>query len=337
MFFLLIICSALLTLILGGIFYRYNNIPNLVDVPNSRSSHASPTLKGGGVVIMFTFIAFLMGLYYLDILSSKIYLDLVMCSCVIGLVGFMDDIKEVNPRIRLVIHFLTAAIGLYLLNGFKEVLFLGDTVNLGLLGNVLAMIYIVWFLNLYNFMDGIDGIASLQAITVCGAFAFINFWIFPSFDLWKVSLLFTSCILGFLYWNFPKAKIFLGDTGSGFIGLFLALFSIEASNNQPVLLWVFLILMSVFLVDATLTLFYRIYNNEVIFKAHSSHAYQKATTIFNSHILVTNFICLINLLWLFPMAFLVALGLIQGIVGLGIAIFPLTLLFIYLQLIPNSE
>ena len=337
MFFLLIICSALLTLILGGIFYRYNNIPNLVDVPNSRSSHASPTLKGGGVVIMFTFIAFLMGLYYLDILSSKIYLDLVMCSCVIGLVGFMDDIKEVNPRIRLVIHFLTAAIGLYLLNGFKEVLFLGDTVNLGLLGNVLAMIYIVWFLNLYNFMDGIDGIASLQAITVCGAFAFINFWIFPSFDLWKVSLLFTSCILGFLYWNFPKAKIFLGDTGSGFIGFFLALFSIEASNNQPVLLWVFLILMSVFLVDATLTLFYRIYNNEVIFKAHSSHAYQKATTIFNSHILVTNFICLINLLWLFPMAFLVALGLIQGIVGLGIAIFPLTLLFIYLQLIPNSE
>lgn len=337
MFFLLIICSALLTLILGGIFYRYNNIPNLIDVPNSRSSHASPTLKGGGVVIMFTFIAFLMGLYYLDILSSKIYLDLVMCSCVIGLVGFMDDIKEVNPRIRLVIHFLTAAIGLYLLNGFKEVLFLGDTVNLGLLGNVLAMIYIVWFINLYNFMDGIDGIASLQAITVCGAFAFINFWIFPSFDLWKVSLLFTSCILGFLYWNFPKAKIFLGDTGSGFIGLFLALFSIEASNNQPVLLWVFLILMSVFLVDATLTLFYRIYNNEVIFKAHSSHAYQKATTIFNSHILVTNFICLINLLWLFPMAFLVALGLIQGIVGLGIAIFPLTLLFIYLQLIPNSE
>ena len=337
MFFLLIICSALLTLILGGIFYRYNNIPNLIDVPNSRSSHASPTLKGGGVVIMFTFIAFLMGLYYLDILSSKIYLDLVMCSCVIGLVGFMDDIKEVNPRIRLVIHFLTAAIGLYLLNGFKEVLFLGDTVNLGLLGNVLAMIYIVWFLNLYNFMDGIDGIASLQAITVCGAFAFINFWIFPSFDLWKVSLLFTSCILGFLYWNFPKAKIFLGDTGSGFIGFFLALFSIEASNNQPVLLWVFLILMSVFLVDATLTLFYRIYNNEVIFKAHSSHAYQKAATIFNSHILVTNFICLINLLWLFPMAFLVALGLIQGIVGLGIAIFPLTLLFIYLQLIPNSE
>jgi Fuc2NAc and GlcNAc transferase len=337
MFFLLIICSALLTLILGGIFYRYNNIPNLIDVPNSRSSHASPTLKGGGVVIMFTFIAFLMGLYYLDILSSKIYLDLVMCSCVIGLVGFMDDIKEVNPRIRLVIHFLTAAIGLYLLNGFKEVLFLGDTVNLGLLGNVLAMIYIVWFLNLYNFMDGIDGIASLQAITVCGAFAFINFWIFPSFDLWKVSLLFTSCILGFLYWNFPKAKIFLGDTGSGFIGFFFALFSIEASNNQPVLLWVFLILMSVFLVDATLTLFYRIYNNEVIFKAHSSHAYQKATTIFNSHILVTNFICLINLLWLFPMAFLVALGLIQGIVGLGIAIFPLTLLFIYLQLIPNSE
>ena len=337
MFFLLIICSALLTLILGGIFYRYNNIPNLIDVPNSRSSHASPTLKGGGVVIMFTFIAFLMGLYYLDILSSKIYLDLVMCSCVIGLVGFMDDIKEVNPRIRLVIHFLTAAIGLYLLNGFKEVLFLGDTVNLGLLGNVLAMIYIVWFLNLYNFMDGIDGIASLQAITVCGAFTFINFWIFPSFDLWKVSLLFTSCILGFLYWNFPKAKIFLGDTGSGFIGLFLALFSIEASNNHPVLLWAFLILMSVFLVDATLTLFYRIYNNEVIFKAHSSHAYQKATTIFNSHILVTNFICLINLLWLFPMAFLVALGLIQGIVGLGIAIFPLTLLFIYLQLIPNSE
>ena len=337
MFFLLIICSALLTLILGGIFHRYNNIPNLIDIPNSRSSHATPTLKGGGVVIMFTFIASLMGLYYLDILSSKIYFNLVMCSCVIGLVGFMDDIKEVNPRIRLVIHFLTAAIGLYLLNGFKEVLFLGDTVNLGFLGNVLAMIYIVWFLNLYNFMDGIDGIASLQAITVCGAFAFINFWIFPSFDLWKVSLLFTSCILGFLYWNFPKAKIFLGDTGSGFIGLFLALFSIEASNNHPVLLWVFLILMSVFLVDATLTLFYRIYNNEVIFKAHSSHAYQKAATMFNSHILVTKFICLINLLWLFPMAFLVALGLIQGIVGLGIAIFPLTLLFIYLQLIPNSE
>ena len=321
------------TFLLSWVFYKYGQIDNLFNVPNSRSSHAIPILGGGGIVIIFVLSISIFLLESFGSINFYIYKGLLFCSIVVGFIGFIDDIRNVSPLFRLFIHLAVALLGVYLIGGFNEVLILGHMLHLGWFGFILAIFYSVWMLNLYNFMDGIDGIASIQAITVCIIFSIINFTLFPEFEpeLGKVYLLLASCLLGFLPFNFPKARIFLGDTGSGFLGIILAFLSIESTSQQPLNFWIFLILMSVFIVDATFTLFWRIYHNEVIYEAHSKHAYQSAARLFNSHVRVSLSILVINLLWLTPIAVLVALGLIQGIVGLGIAFTPLVLICLYFK------
>ena len=328
--------ATVLTFILSGSFYYAANKNNfLLDFPNSRSSHKKPTLKGGGVVLILSFAIMLITADSLEIVKSSIYTEIFLFAVLIGLVGFIDDVKDVNPFFRLIIHLITAILAVSFLGGFGESLILGESINLGWYGNILAVLYIVWMLNLYNFMDGIDGLASIQAITVCISFGLITWSLIPFTDSWIIYLLLASCALGFLGWNFPKAKIFLGDAGSGFFGIILALFSLEVSNFYPELFWSFLILMSVFIVDATLTLVQRLFNGENFYEAHSNHAYQLAARRMSSHMTVTLLVLLINLLWLTPLAFLVAFSLIQGIVGLLISIFPLIIMCIYLKVTSN--
>jgi len=132
--------------------------------------------------------------------------------------------------------------------------------------------------------------------------------------------------LGFLIWNFPPARIFMGDAGSGFLGIILALLSLQAAWIESRLLWVWLILLGVFIVDATVTLFRRVLRGEKFYQAHRSHAYQYASRILGTHRPVTLAVCAINIFWLMPVASLVAAGKLDGIIGLVVAYLPLLLL-----------
>ena len=180
-------------------------------------------------------------------------------------------------------------------------------------------------LNLYNFMDGIDGLASVEAICVCLS-ACLLYWLGGFNNLIITPLLLAASVAGFLFWNFPPARIFMGDAGSGFLGIILGLLSLQATWVSPKLLWVWLILLGVFIVDATVTLLRRLLRGDKVYEAHRSHAYQFASRQYGRHLPVTLAVAAINLLWLLPVAACVVLLRLDGALGLVLAYAPLVLL-----------
>lgn len=229
-------------------------------------------------------------------------------------------------------HFVAAIWGLYWLNGLPSLVFFGIETSLGWFGNLLAVIYLVWLLNLYNFMDGIDGIAAIETMTVC--FGGVILFLLGDFGtlLNQLPVLFLlAATAGFLIWNFPPARIFMGDAGSGFVGLLLGLFSVAAAHVDQSLLWGWIILLGAFIVDATVTLIRRMLKGKAFYVAHRSHAYQYLSRRWAAHKPVSLAYGVINLLWLLPIAALVVLGFVEGLLGIFIAYLPLVALAFLLK------
>jgi Fuc2NAc and GlcNAc transferase len=251
---------------------------------------------------------------------------LLVAGAGVAVVGFVDDHGHIPARWRLLAHFCCAAWILWWI-GVPHLELMGSAVDLGMPGAVLAALYLVWLLNLYNFMDGIDGIAGVEALTV-GAGGTAVYWLagLPTTGAGGLPVLLAAATLGFLVWNLPPARIFMGDAGSGFLGLMLGALSLQAAVARPALLWCWLVLLGVFIVDATVTLIRRLLRGERVYEAHRSHAYQHASREFGAHRPVTLAVAAINLFWLLPWALAIASGHIAGVVGLIVAYAPLLLL-----------
>ncbi|KRC88562.1 glycosyl transferase [Pseudomonas sp. Root9] len=260
-----------------------------------------------------------------DLIDNAFFLASFLAGLTVAALGFLDDHGHIPARWRLLGHFLSAVWALYWIGGLPSVTIFGLQVNLGWVGGTLAVLYAVWMLNLYNFMDGIDGLASAEAICACSSAALI-YWLLGYEELLWPPIYLALATAGFFYWNFPKARIFMGDAGSGFLGITLAIISLKAVSFSSTLLWVWLILLGVFIVDATFTLLRRLVRGEKVYEAHRSHAYQYASRTFNAHIPVTLCVILINLVWLAPIAWLVAFDRVDGAVGMLIAYVPLVAL-----------
>jgi Fuc2NAc and GlcNAc transferase len=302
----------------------------LIDMPNARSSHSVPTPRGGGVGIVVAFLLTLPALEWAGFISGPHFLAIFGAGILVAVVGFLDDHGHIAARWRLLGHFSAAAWALYWLGGLPAVEIFGLTFNFGLLGDVLALLYLVWMLNLYNFMDGIDGVAGIEAITACLG-ACVLYWLSDVTELIWLPVVLAVAVSGFLYWNFPSARIFMGDAGSGFLGIVLAILSLQAAWVSSQLLWGWLILLGVFIVDATFTLLRRLIRREKVYEAHRSHAYQFASRQWGRHLPVTLAIGGLNVFWLLPIAFCVTSLGIDGAVGLVIAYAPLVFLAIKYQ------
>jgi len=309
--------------VLTAVLRRYALAHSVMDIPNARSSHQHPTPRGGGVAIVISFLllAFFLAASF-PFVTRTCAISLLGGCAWVAAVGFLDDHGHIPARWRLLAHFAGAGWVLYWLAGLSPLPFFGVIVDMGWIGYVVAAFYLVWLLNLYNFMDGIDGLASVEAICVSlgGAVIYV---ILDYPQLAVVPTLLACAVAGFLFWNFPRAKIFMGDAGSGFLGMALGVMSLQAAWVAPQLLFCWLILLGVFIVDATLTLFRRLVRGDKVYQAHRSHAYQYASRWYGSHIPVTVGVCVINAIWLFPLAWLVAISQINGLVGLVISYVPL--------------
>ncbi|MCY1258672.1 Undecaprenyl-phosphate alpha-N-acetylglucosaminyl 1-phosphate transferase [compost metagenome] len=325
---LTLLCIFLASLWLTGAVRRYALARSLMDVPNERSSHAVPTPRGGGVAIVLAFLLSLPLAWGVGIIGGSVVLAFMLPGIWVAAVGFIDDHRHIPARWRLLGHFLGAAWLLAFSGGLPALSFLGAVLDLGLFGDLLALVYLVWLLNLYNFMDGIDGIAGLEAVTVCLAGA-ICFVLVGQGDLAWLPLALGAAAAGFLVWNFPPARIFMGDAGSGFLGLMLGGLSVYAAWAAPQLLWSWLILLGVFVVDATWTLLHRLLRGERVYEAHRSHAYQRIARQWGGHLPVSLTVAGINLGWLMPWALLVSLEKVDGLLGLIIAYAPLVLVVAY--------
>jgi len=318
-----LIASAVLT----GLLRRYSVASShLMDIPNARSSHQTPTPRGGGLAIVIVFLAGLAAFAAAGLPAAKTAWIFGGVGAGVALVGFWDDHRHIPVHQRLLAHFIAAALGLYGLGGMPPLFIFGYAIDLGWAGQITGLFYLVWLLNLYNFMDGIDGLAGIEAITVClGGVLLYGSGSENSGQCWILALL-AMAVAGFMVWNFPPAGIFMGDAGSGFLGIVLGLFSIQAAFVAPQYFWSWLILLGVFIVDATWTLMRRFLSGEKIYEAHRSHAYQYASRYYGAHKPVTLAVAVINLCWLTPLALWVGSGGLDGLSGLVLAYLPLILL-----------
>lgn len=306
---------------------RYALVHSLIDIPNFRSSHSVPTPRGGGVAIVISFLLALAALTLFEGIDGKLSLALMGAGIGVAILGFLDDHGHIAARWRLLGHSAAAVWALYWLGGLPPLLLFGYSLELGWLGHVLATVYLVWLLNLYNFMDGIDGIASVEAICVCVGGALLYELLGLGTATW-LPLLLAAGVLGFLFWNFPPARIFMGDAGSGFLGVILGVLTIHAAWLAPQLFWSWLILLGVFVVDATYTLLKRLLRGEKVYEAHRSHAYQAASRKHGGHLPITLMVLAINVFWLLPIALCVGLKHLDGLLGLLLGYVPLLVLAI---------
>ncbi|SCW62902.1 Fuc2NAc and GlcNAc transferase [Pseudomonas sp. NFACC46-3] len=298
---------------------------SIIDIPNARSSHTVPTPRGGGVAIVLSFLLALPILTATGFQSWPTMWAMLGAGSGIAVLGFLDDHGHIAARWRLLGHFTASIWALYWLGGLPAISLFGLELDLAWFGHVLAVFYLVWMLNLYNFMDGIDGIASVEAICTCLG-ACLLYWLAGFDSLIVAPLVLAMAVGGFLYWNFPPARIFMGDAGSGFLGIILGLLSLQAAWASPKLLWVWLILLGVFIVDATVTLIRRLLRGDKVYEAHRSHAYQFASRQYGRHLPVTVAVVVINLFWLLPLAASVVLWNMDGALALIVAYLPLGLL-----------
>lgn len=307
---------------LTHVLRRYALHKSLLDIPNGRSSHTIPTPRGGGVAIVISYLVALAWMLWAGLMGRDLFLAMFGAGALIAALGFLDDHGHIAARWRLLGHFFAAAWALFWLGGLPAISVFGMTLDPGLIVNVLTAFYLVWLLNLYNFMDGIDGIASVEAICVCVGAAIIYALSGFASLVWMPVLL-ACAVAGFLFWNFPPAKIFMGDAGSGFLGIMLGCLSLQGAWISSQFLWVWLILLGVFIVDATVTLIRRLVRGDKVYEAHRSHAYQFASRRFGKHLPVTSAVGVINLCWLLPVAVCVARFGLDGALGVIIAYTPL--------------
>lgn len=322
---ILLLATGLASWLLTAVLRRYALARSLIDIPNARSSHTVPTPRGGGVAIVVSACAAFVGLYMFGFARTAEFWSLVGCGVFVAAVGFLDDHGHIAARWRLLAHFAAAVWALGWMGGIGALDISGVMIEPGWAGNVLAAFGLVWMLNLYNFMDGIDGIASVEAICACVGGSLLYILTGQVESAW-LPLSLAAAVAGFLVWNFPPARIFMGDAGSGFLGIVLGVMSLQAGAASPPLLWAWLVLLGVFVVDATVTLVRRLIRGEKVYQAHRSHAYQHAARRHGHHRPVTLAVVVINLGWLLPIAVAIALGWLGSLPGLLLAYAPLVAL-----------
>jgi Fuc2NAc and GlcNAc transferase len=294
----------------------------MLDLPNERSSHVQPTPRGGGAAIVLATLGAMCALALAGRVTWTLVLGFGAAGGVVAMAGLLDDRKHLKRRWRLLSHVVGASILLISLSATGPIVIL-DGVLSGWATFVIAILYIVWLINLTNFMDGIDGIAASEAVSVSVGGALLYALAAPQADGWTVPLVFAAAAGGFLIWNHPPARIFMGDVGSGFVGIWLAAMSLHASLVSPSLFWGWLILLGVFVVDASITLIRRLLRVERVWDAHRTHAYQHAAIRWHTHRGVTLAVVGINIFWLLPLACLVVLDRIDAISGVAVAYAPL--------------
>jgi UDP-N-acetylmuramyl pentapeptide phosphotransferase/UDP-N-acetylglucosamine-1-phosphate transferase len=270
------ICAFVAAVLLTRSFVNPGSRLHILDYPNERSLHSQPVPRTGGVAVV------------IGILSGSLFYALVSAHAIPGEFGwlaalvvlmasvsYLDDRRHLSVAIRLATHTVVAvllgvaglAIGSLTLPGIAYTL-------PGWLAAGLSILFIVWMINLYNFMDGMDGFAGGMAVFGFGAFAIMG-WLTDHDLFLAVNLIVAFASAGFLVFNFPPARIFMGDAGSSVLGMLAAAFSLWGARDDVFPFWVAVLVFSPFIADATVTLLRRLWRREKIWQAHKTHYYQR--------------------------------------------------------------
>ena len=294
---------------------RLYALDRLLDIPNERSSHTSPTPRGGGLAIAVTVVGGVVLAAMLGWIAWDLAIALGGGGAMIAAVGWIDDHRSLSALTRFAVQFTSAGWAIFWVGGLPSLSLGNAGVELGLAGTILGVIGIVWAINLYNFVDGIDGLAAGEAIST-GVIGGLILVAMGHYGLAMVAFLIAAANAGFLPLNWAPAKLFMGDVGSGMLGYLFAVLAIASENAGAVPLLIWVLLLGAFVFDATVTLCRRIAHGERWYHAHHSHAYQRMVQAGRSHAQVSTMILLINLVlailaivaWLRPTFFFISMG-----------------------------
>jgi Fuc2NAc and GlcNAc transferase len=302
----------------------------MLDIPNTRSSHVTPTPRGGGLAIVGVFTACICLFASRGMLDVNIAIAFVGGGIAVALIGYLDDRTAVPAGIRFSVHLAAATLTVFMVGGVTDHSLRVLGLHGAVVGGVVGVLVLSWATNLFNFMDGIDGIAASEAIFIAVAGAGLN-WLHGGDAALSVSMLaLAATTLGFLIWNWPPARIFMGDVGSGFLGFSLGSFGLAVSQREVVSIEVWAILAGVFLVDATLTLARRLARGERWYEAHRLHAYQRLASRWKAHLPVTVLVILVNILWLLPWAYVAAESPAYALWCVAAALIPIGIVVLFL-------
>ena len=244
---------------------------DMLDYPNERSSHFAPTPRGGGIAVTGSILLAWIALQNVGLVASSM-ISIALGTSLLALVSWIDDLRGLSPGMRLVVQVAAVTIGILVPPGTLSAheTWLGPTLFF-----VTAGLVWVWWINLFNFMDGIDGLAVSEAAAICGGlllFAIIDDGADPTAALLAASMI--GAAIGFLVWNWSPARIFLGDVGSVPLGYLSGFLLLDLATHGR---WkIALILPLYFLADATITLFRRLLAGERVWEPHRKHFYQQA-------------------------------------------------------------
>jgi len=266
--------SALLSPLLRRLALR----AGLLDRPNERSSHVTPTPRNGGIAILVAIGVVMLLLAFNPAPTGPAHWMLLIGMAVLAVVGYIDDVRSLSALIRFGMHTLVAAAFLLAvrLGSVPLTIVPGIEMQFGLIASIIVAIWLVGFTNAFNFMDGINGIAAGHAIVAGLTFGFLASGQGES-ALSTLMYALAGAAAGFLVWN-VFGRIFMGDVGSGAIGFCIAASVVFlASRGVPLVL--LLLPLSPFILDTSITLFRRIVRGEKWYTAHRSHFYQRLTVL----------------------------------------------------------
>jgi Fuc2NAc and GlcNAc transferase len=268
-FLLIFILSTCLVYFYRNLALRYG----ILDKPNHRTSHDAITPRGGGVVFIGLWLVWVVLSLIQKKISSELCYSLIGPVGLVALVSFFDDYFNLRRRYRLISHLFASMLCLLLLGhmGFD----IGSVhISYSIYLYFLIAFIMTWSINLYNFMDGLDGLASTQSVFIFFVSGCLLFYI-GNKELGYLSCLLAFSVLGFLVWNWPSAKIFMGDVGSTSLGLSVAVFMLLAEKSHSLSFIIYLMLYLPFITDATLTLLRRIIAGDKWYEAHNNHGFQR--------------------------------------------------------------
>lgn len=253
----------------------------MLDTPNARSNHIAPTPRGGGLAVVFTLI--------ICLVQTDFSYGILFSLLALTAISLLDDLLNLPALVRLIVQIIAVAIPLSVMPPIISE-FLPPWLDKLIIG-----LCWVWFINLFNFMDGIDGISGTQMVSLglglCLLIVFTDN--FPN-DLFIYGMILAAAAAGFLWWNWHPAKIFLGDVGSipiGFLCFYLLLLAATSGYAAAAI-----ILPAYYISDSTITLLRRLKKRKKIWVAHSEHYYQRAVRGGRSHASVSRYVFGINLL-----------------------------------------
>lgn len=316
-------CAFLISLFLTRQYRVFATERKLLDVPNERSSHVDPVPRGAGISFFIAFNVILGFLLWRHHITLEYAFPLLLGGTGVVLLGYWDDVSSVAAGIRLFVHFLASIFIFSLLSsGFTRTVEISFLPSLPWLTGIFCVLFIMWFINLYNFMDGCDGLATSIGIAGAGLIAVISL-IQGNINLALIYIVLAYALGGFLVFNWSPAKVFMGDAGAYFLGYVFGSLALISKMYYSSSLYVHLIIFGCFVVDATWTLLRRAARGEKVYLGHKMHAFQKLLERGWGHARVTSLYVLVTVLWLFPMSLLCVYNQEYGFRFLVIAYIPL--------------